>query len=194
PSTSIYPLSLHDALPIYRAAPDRGARRSQTARRRRPVRPPVLLLELAAGAPAREPVARQGSAPVAQPVADLGRLRAPALLPALRARFLRADAQALPQGGQDPAHRRGGRARARRGHLPRDRDGSPGRGRRHARGDAREAHGGNGAGGAPRCLSSTSRPPSTTRTASRTWGTPSRRSARTASRATTGCAATTSTS
>src|SRR5437879_12226733 len=76
----------------HRAAPDRGARRSQTARRRRPVRPPVLLLELVAGAPAREPVARQGSAPVAQPVADLGGLRAPALLTAVTASSLRSDA------------------------------------------------------------------------------------------------------
>src|SRR2546422_5839073 len=38
-------------------------------------------LELASRAAAGEPVARQGPAPVAQPVADLRWLRAPAVLP-----------------------------------------------------------------------------------------------------------------
>src|SRR4029077_2167705 len=162
---------------------------------RGPVRPAVLLLQLAAGAAAREPVARQGSTPLTPSHADLGRLWAPAVLPALRARLLRADAQALPQGRQSPAYRGGRRAGARRGHLPRDRHAARGRRRwRHPRGGARAAHGGSGAAGAPRCLSSISRRPSTIRTASRTWGTRSRRSARTASPATIGFATTTSTS
>src|SRR5207253_9671512 len=71
-TTAVHTLSLHDALPILRS--------------------PVLLLELAARAAAGEPRARQGSASVAQSVPDLRRMRAAALLPPLRARFLRADA------------------------------------------------------------------------------------------------------
>jgi len=72
----------------------------KAARRRGPLRPPVLL---SSWLPELRPVslgARQGSTPVAQPVADLRRVRAAAVLPPLRARFLRADAQAVPQRGR----------------------------------------------------------------------------------------------
>src|SRR5690242_17085431 len=87
-----------------RATADRRARRGEAAGRRRPLRAPVLLLQLAPRAAAGEPRARQGSAPVAQSVPDLRRVWAPAVLPPLRARLLRADAQALPQGGKGAAH------------------------------------------------------------------------------------------
>src|SRR5207249_2919346 len=60
----------------HRAAADRRTRRGQAARRGGPLRPPILLLQLAAGAAAGEPGARQGPAPLPQPVADLGRMRA----------------------------------------------------------------------------------------------------------------------
>src|SRR2546430_10479871 len=60
----------------------------------------------------RSPVARQGPAPVAQPVADLRWLRAAAVLPALRARLLRPDSQAVPEGGEGVADRGGGRQRS----------------------------------------------------------------------------------
>src|SRR5213595_2972931 len=173
-----------------RAAPDRRARRGQAPGRGGPLRPPVLLLELAPRAAAGQPRARERSTPVAQSVADLRRVRAPAVLPPLRARLLRADAQAVPQGGESAAHHGGARARAGGGCVPRDRD-PPGRWRRRARRGAREAEGRSLERG---CLSSTSRPRSITRTASRTWGTRSRRSAPTASRVITGCAPTTSTS
>ena len=81
--------------------------RDEAARlaRRRPLRPGVLLLHLAHRALAGEPRARQGPAPLAQPGADLRRLRPPALLPQVRARVLRHRAEALPQGGQDAADR-----------------------------------------------------------------------------------------
>src|SRR5438034_11415977 len=75
----------------HRAAADRRTRRGQAARRGGPLRPPILLLQLAAGAAAGEPGARQGPAPLPQPVADLGRMRAIAVLPPLRTRFLCAD-------------------------------------------------------------------------------------------------------
>ena len=80
---------------------------AQAARRRRPLRPPVLLGVVAAGAAAGEPRRRQGSAAVAQPVADLRRVRAPDVLPALRARVLRAEPQAIPEGRQDRRRRVG---------------------------------------------------------------------------------------
>src|SRR5256885_700825 len=97
----------------HRAAPDRRAGRGEAAGRRGSLRSPVLLLELAPGAPAREPVSRQGPAPLAQPLADLRGVRAAAVLSPLRARLLRAGAEAVPQGGQGGAH--GSRARARAG-------------------------------------------------------------------------------
>src|SRR5256886_5681338 len=105
-----------------RAAADRRARRGEAAGRRGPLRAPVLLFELAPRAAAGQPRARQGSTLVAQSVADLGRVWAPAVLPALRARLLRADPQALSQRGEGATHRRGTRAGPGRGHLPRDRD------------------------------------------------------------------------
>src|SRR2546427_5182440 len=54
----------------------------------------------------RESGARQGPAPLAQPVADLRRVRPAAVLPPLRARFLRADPQAVPQGRQGRSEER----------------------------------------------------------------------------------------
>ncbi len=87
-----------------RAQADRRARRGEAARRRRPLRPPVLLGVVAARAATGQPRRRQGSAPVAQPVADLRRVRAADVLPALRARVLRAEPQALSEGRQDRRH------------------------------------------------------------------------------------------
>ena len=49
----------------------------------------------------------QGSAPLAQPVPDLGRLRPAALLPQVRARVLRHGPPALSQGGEDRRRPRG---------------------------------------------------------------------------------------
>ena len=71
----------------------------------------VLLGVVAPRAAAGEPRRRQGPEALAQPDADLRRVRPPDVLPALRARVLRAAAQALPQGRQD--HRRRRRARRR---------------------------------------------------------------------------------
>ena len=55
----------------HRAEADRRARRSQAARRHRPLRPAVLLVVVAAGASAGEPRRGEGPAAVAQSVADL---------------------------------------------------------------------------------------------------------------------------
>ncbi|CAA9302962.1 MAG: Stage 0 sporulation protein YaaT, partial [uncultured Gemmatimonadaceae bacterium] len=134
----------------HRAQADRGPRRGQAPRRHRPVRPPVLLGRLAPRAAPGEPRRRQGPASLAQPVADLGRVRAPDVLPPLRARLLRAEPQALPQGGEDPRHRaRRGEGRRER-HLPRPRDAAHRRGggaRRGARGAEARDGGGRGWGG-----------------------------------------------
>ena len=74
---------------------------------------------LAHGALAGQPGPGQGPAPLAQPRADLRRLRPAALLPQVRARVLRRRAEALPQGREDAAHRaRAGEGRRGR-HLPR---------------------------------------------------------------------------
>src|SRR5205807_10296087 len=54
----------------------------------------------AAGAAAGEPGARQGPAPLPHPLADLRRMRAIAVLPPLRTRFLRADPQGFPKEGR----------------------------------------------------------------------------------------------
>src|SRR2546427_8306 len=69
----------------HRAAADRRARRGEASRRDRALRPSALHLELAAGRQAGQPVAREGARAFAQPGADLGSVRPPALLPALRA-------------------------------------------------------------------------------------------------------------
>ena len=55
---------------------------------------------VAAGPAAGEPRRRQGPEALAQPAADLRRLRAPHVLPALRARVLRAEPRRFPKEGQ----------------------------------------------------------------------------------------------
>ncbi len=74
---------------------------------------------LAHGALAGQPRPRQGPAPLAQPVPDLGRLRPAALLPQVRARVLRRVAAPLSQGREDGRHVARDREGGRRGHLPR---------------------------------------------------------------------------
>src|SRR5256885_13289893 len=62
PRSTLFPYTMLFRSPhADRAAPDRRAGRSQAPRRRRPVRAAVLLLELAARAPARESGARARS-------------------------------------------------------------------------------------------------------------------------------------
>ena len=118
----------------HRAQADRRARRGQAPERHRPLRTRVLLRVLAAGAAAGEPAGGEGPAPLAQPVADLGRVRTPHVLSALRARILCAGTQALPQRGtraRDDARRRKGGVQR---HLQRPRHSA-----RHGRRDARRS-------------------------------------------------------
>ena len=85
-----------------------------------PLRTRVLLGLMAPRAAAGEPQRREGPAPLAQPHADLRRLRAADVLPALRARVLRPEPQALPEGGEDPRHARRRGEGARERHLGRE--------------------------------------------------------------------------
>src|SRR5690349_3295334 len=85
----------------YRATADRGPRRSEAARRDRALRPPALYRELAARRTARELVLGEGPRPLAEPRADLRSMRPAALLPPLRARLLRATAEAVSQRRKD---------------------------------------------------------------------------------------------
>ena len=98
----------------HRAQTDRRSRRSQTTRRHRSLRSRVLLGVVAAGASPREPRRREGPAAVAEPGADLRRVRAPHVLPAVRARVLRAEPQALPEGSEGAHHARAARRRSSR--------------------------------------------------------------------------------
>ena len=96
----------------HRAEADRRARRGEAARRHRPLRTPVLFRVLAARAAAGEPRRREGPAPVAQSVADLRRVRATDVLPAVRARVLRAEPEAFPEGRESSCARRAARRRS----------------------------------------------------------------------------------
>ncbi len=101
--TLVRELAVHVPHP-HRAQADRRARRGQAPGRRGPLRTAVLLGGLAARAAAREPGGRQGPAAVAQPDADLRRLRAADVLPALRARVLREERKRFPKEGQRARH------------------------------------------------------------------------------------------
>src|SRR5438045_5718146 len=112
------PRARGDVPNAHRVETDRRSRRSQTARRHRPMRTAILLELLVARAPSGEPRRCQGSASLAESVADLRGLRPTDVLPALRARVLCPAAKALPEGrkaGSD-APRRGEGCRQR--YLP----------------------------------------------------------------------------
>src|SRR5690606_16022842 len=89
--------------------------------------PRAVLLDLAARAQARQPAARQGPATLAQPGTDLRLLRAPHVLPHLRARRVRRSPQAVPARGTHAADVARTREGDRRGYLARARD-APSRG------------------------------------------------------------------
>ena len=112
----------------HRAAADRGARRGRAARRHRALRAAPLLGQLPHRAAPDRAADRQGPAPQPEPLPDLGTVRPPPLLPALRARVLRPGPQALPQGGPDGADLPGRREGLQHRHLPGTGD-APGRGR-----------------------------------------------------------------
>src|SRR5439155_1352792 len=91
-----------------RAPPDRRARRSGPDRRGRNVWPRALLRHVAPGI--RADHAQDGERPgtLSQPLQDLGRLRAPQVLPPLRARLLQGGGARIPQ-DREQAHASGRR-------------------------------------------------------------------------------------
>ncbi|MBK6458788.1 MAG: hypothetical protein IPF87_22365 [Gemmatimonadetes bacterium] len=110
-----------DVPDAHRAQADRRARRSQASGRDRALRARVLLGVVAPRAAPGEPWRRQGPEALAQPDADFRGLRAPDVLPPLRARLLRAAAQALSQRRKDHRDVEGGGEGRLQRHLPRAR-------------------------------------------------------------------------